>query len=1231
MQDDMQDTSPYYVELEKDPMPDVTTITTTASRSTTTSPSTKKIWCCFGGSVLSKNDKRLLQMLVLFASIILFGGFVFSLIEQPNELLRLSNVRADQAAAKTRTLALLNNNHTLFDLLAQAGAEKAFDTSINDTDHWSFLQACLFSFTVITTIGYGTFSPSTTSGQIFLVFFALVGVPAAGITLVYIADAALKCATKYYTLGRGTMLGALAVFDLSSSGSSTTLTMDEVHVAIENSGLDLTDSQMNDLMVQVDPHGLGEADQKRVAAAITHLKTEASEAGARCQRVKVVLFALVIWISFAMVVFCWLEEWSAAVGFYFAFVTLTTIGLGDFFPETVGGQFFLVLFAMIGLGMLAVLLTLVEGMLKDWKQAQKFAIERARSAAVLARSSMARSSSSLSSLEGGGKATMDGLRRASSSMGRLLRFPLASRATVETSTMVEDTTGGGGGRKRMQVQAATSSTTTATMLAIVVSLAVPVVSGYQYNYTVGCGNTPVQWTDGTNDCAAYEKQSLCKAHCTNSPVEWTDGSDDCASYAANSYCAAYGGTVGTGGLTANQACCACGGGKDAQLVGTSGLTADQACCTCGGGKDVQKLVTMVPDQFAAWQALFTTTGGKTSWTCCADKLDDPCGCDDHVTCDENGMITTLVLDSCGLQGKLPNEFSSLTGLTKLRASHNALEGNLPSLSAVCQQLTYLRLNNNKFSGSLPDDWRACVKVITLSVSDNQLSGELPVVWAEMVLLTNLYLYSNQLSGPLPADWKSMVKLTSLRLYSNQLSGTLPVAWSSMEQITRLYLYSNKLTGSLPPEWSSMSQLFDLRLFSNQLTGILPATWSSMVKLKTLHLFTNQLTGTLPTAWSSMVKLRYLFLNSNQLTGPLPADWKSMVKLTSLRLYSNQLSGTLPVAWSSMSQLTHLYLQSNQLTGTLPVAWSSMTQLTFLDLQSNQLNGTLPSEWKSFSQLQSIQLQHNNFTGTIPNAWRNMTNLVFVYFNNNQLSGEIPNFLLNTPSMQDLRLSNNKFIGAPLASLFTAPSLQNLMLQSNNFTGTITSTFGNNAPQLVTALIQDNKFTGSLPASLIKMKHLSSFIAHRNNFQGQIPEGLGNASNLTTLALAGNRLVGPIPTSLGNSKSLEMLILRANKLSGTIPSNGFASNPHLRVLDLAQNNLAGVLPPFPADHNIEKIQLSSNGLTGTTSKELLQLRNLSRLEIDRNFFSCAIPQLDNFPLPSIAYPISFQKKQPTQQM
>ena len=72
------------------------------------------------------------------------------------------------------------------------------------------------------------------------------------------------------------------------------------------------------------------------------------------------------------------------------------------------------------------------------------------------------------------------------------------------------------------------------ILVLVLTSMLTTVLGYQYNYTISCQNTP---------------------------VEWTDGSDDCASYKQNSYCGDHGNTVGTDGMTANEACCGCGGGK----------------------------------------------------------------------------------------------------------------------------------------------------------------------------------------------------------------------------------------------------------------------------------------------------------------------------------------------------------------------------------------------------------------------------------------------------------------------------------------------------------------------------------------------------------------------------------------------------------------------------------------------------------------------------------------------
>ncbi|GMS81175.1 hypothetical protein PENTCL1PPCAC_3350, partial [Pristionchus entomophagus] len=50
---------------------------------------------------------------------------------------------------------------------------------------WSFVDALLFTFTVITTIGYGNVSPRTFEGRLFVIFYGLVGIP---FTLLAIAD-----------------------------------------------------------------------------------------------------------------------------------------------------------------------------------------------------------------------------------------------------------------------------------------------------------------------------------------------------------------------------------------------------------------------------------------------------------------------------------------------------------------------------------------------------------------------------------------------------------------------------------------------------------------------------------------------------------------------------------------------------------------------------------------------------------------------------------------------------------------------------------------------------------------------------------------------------------------------------------------------------------------------------------------------------------------------------------
>lgn len=52
------------------------------------------------------------------------------------------------------------------------------------------------------------------------------------------------------------------------------------------------------------------------------------------------------------IVYHYLEGWSVIDSFYFSVVTLTTIGYGDFSPQTDAGKLFTVLYIVVGIGMI---------------------------------------------------------------------------------------------------------------------------------------------------------------------------------------------------------------------------------------------------------------------------------------------------------------------------------------------------------------------------------------------------------------------------------------------------------------------------------------------------------------------------------------------------------------------------------------------------------------------------------------------------------------------------------------------------------------------------------------------------------------------------------------------------------------------------------------------------------------------------------------------------------------
>jgi len=321
------------------------------------------------GVGVDKNTVTCLQLSVIFTFLLLFGGGVFYAIEHPDENIRIEKARQDYFEQRQEIIDLLFNTNTEGDLNATfALYEKlqnhlpGFADGPEDENQWVFSQAVIFSFTVITTIGYGTFAPSTVAGQMFTIIYALIGIPIAGLCLGFIAERALYVFTLISQLGRDKALQAFKIFDDDDSGE---LDENEFKNALRMLGYDLTPVEFRKFWSEVDKDGGGTLDLEEFRDAIKLMHADVTEAAGQKHKIWITIIGIIFWIAVGAITFDLMEDWGVGQSIYFVFVSLTTIGLGDFFPKTNFGLAFLVVFAMVGLGLVAVLLTLMESRYKE--------------------------------------------------------------------------------------------------------------------------------------------------------------------------------------------------------------------------------------------------------------------------------------------------------------------------------------------------------------------------------------------------------------------------------------------------------------------------------------------------------------------------------------------------------------------------------------------------------------------------------------------------------------------------------------------------------------------------------------------------------------------------------------------------------------------------------------------------------------------------------------------------
>ncbi|XP_032517887.2 uncharacterized protein LOC116770507 [Danaus plexippus] len=283
------------------------------------------------------SKKQLACMLALHIVYLLVGASIFYHIESPLELAQ----RAEEKLERLEIQNLLYENYipndpgkqdSILRKLSDYCGKSMFNYTTEDAEppfKWDFYHSFFFSYTVVSTIGYGNLAPTTHLSRILMIFYGLFGIPINGILLA--------------NLGEYFGLQLISVYRKYKRRNEKRA--DRFDYIFHNLGM------LGQIFLYLVP-------------------------------------GFLFFIFLPACIFVVFEGWDYVAGIYYAFVTLTTIGFGDLVAGTVNNgfksgyffayQIFLIIWITFGLGYIVMLLGFItSGMRSEriHRLEQKFAYQ----------------------------------------------------------------------------------------------------------------------------------------------------------------------------------------------------------------------------------------------------------------------------------------------------------------------------------------------------------------------------------------------------------------------------------------------------------------------------------------------------------------------------------------------------------------------------------------------------------------------------------------------------------------------------------------------------------------------------------------------------------------------------------------------------------------------------------------------------------------------------------------
>ncbi|CAJ0590825.1 unnamed protein product [Cylicocyclus nassatus] len=281
-------------------------------------------------------------LILVFLAYTAFGAFIFLVAEGPyqNSLKeRWSERIAQNRSRRVQELMsrAFNNSEYLVYIKGNTSErlQKLFNDEFESYEHqlgirwseqrmeWDFWTALLFAGTVCTTIGYGHIYPVTNAGKILTMIFALFGIP-------------------------------LVLLVLQDIGKLLTITMKF-------------------------PWFQTKRITRRILRCCTKQSLREMQEIEACERRDLEIFDLPIvvgvslifgWVLLcSMVLSVWDQKWSLLESFYFFFISLSTVGLGDLVPSSPRLLVTMFGFILIGLSLVSMVINLLQTKMKKTYEA----------------------------------------------------------------------------------------------------------------------------------------------------------------------------------------------------------------------------------------------------------------------------------------------------------------------------------------------------------------------------------------------------------------------------------------------------------------------------------------------------------------------------------------------------------------------------------------------------------------------------------------------------------------------------------------------------------------------------------------------------------------------------------------------------------------------------------------------------------------------------------------------